>query len=276
SALSDFYNEVVINIISGSIKSQTILISGGELSASNLYSDSYIEYNYTPVIEEPQPNEISLIFQTDKFDNCSDTFFIYEGLRLTGATLTSYSAEHWTDLVTVNSQVVFNLSEYYENYSRLGDPYRVNIPVSILNIGAQNSIYFQTGDSLLNMTNCSMNNSVIYSATVNSTTARMPVVENAEGCNWIIEFEDGTNITNPIPGDYFGAKNCTYTNESNIYDNTDAYDIAVNRILDQLDFDNDGRVLVNLEAEDLEIVVTLVSQVPYMWGPSIMTVEVWR
>ena len=46
--------------------------------------------------------------------------------------------------------------------------------------------------------------------------------------------------------------------------------------MQQLDFENDGRVYVNLDSADLEIIVTVVSQVPYLWGPSLASVEVWR
>ena len=34
--------------------------------------------------------------------------------------------------------------------------------------------------------------------------------------------------------------------------------------------------VVNIDAADLEIIVTIVSGVPYLWGPSIATLEVWR
>jgi hypothetical protein len=43
-----------------------------------------------------------------------------------------------------------------------------------------------------------------------------------------------------------------------------------------LDFDGNGLVDINLNTEDLEVIVTTVEAVPYMWGPSIIEARVWR
>ena len=63
-------------------------------------------------------------------------------------------------------------------------------------------------------------------------------------------------------------------NSTSIFD--DAYDQAVYTIFRQLDVDNDGRLIVSLESEDLEVVVLTVGGLPYMWGPAIMHLEVWQ
>ncbi|MBD3208891.1 hypothetical protein GF367_00545, partial [Candidatus Woesearchaeota archaeon] len=129
-----------------------------------------------------------------------------------------------------------------------------------------------------NTTGCSDNNTLIYTGFINSSTSRSTVVEEAVGCSWTVEFEDGTSQNFTVPDFYAGAKDCAYTNASHDPENytADAYDIAVYTLLEQLDFDDDGRVFVNLVAEDLEIIVSLVSDVPYLWGPAIMGVELWQ
>ncbi|MBN1793144.1 hypothetical protein JW826_05665 [Candidatus Woesearchaeota archaeon] len=280
SALADFYNQVVLNIISATVKSQTIILSGGNLSASNLYGDSYLSYTFVPLVGAPEPNEIGVEMQTVQFGNCNPTVDIPLGIRVMDAKVTSYSGEHWTKLLRVNSNTVFNLSEYSSNYINLGDPYIIQAPANLLTNGP-NTIYIETGDEPINNTGCSPNNTLIYTALVPSTTSRSEVVEKTDGCEWRIQFEDDFFNNKSIPGDYSGAKRCSYT-ESNhtlsdgAYDPVDAYDIAVFNLLKALDFDNNGKVFVNLDAEDIEIVITTISSVPYLWGPSIVKAKVWQ
>lgn len=280
SALSDFYNQVVMNIISATIRSQTVVVSGGNLSASNLYGDSFISYSYTPVTEAPTPNEISVEMQSTQFNNCSATVNLPSGIRIMDAKVTSYSGEHWTRTLAVNSQVVYNLTEYNTNYTTLGDPYLIQAPPYLF-INGSNTIYIDTGDNASNSTGCSKNNSLIYTALVPSSTARSGVVERTEGCNWTIQFEDDTNSTKVIPGNYSGSKKCSYTATNHTladgaYDAEDAYDIAVYSLLKDLDFDDNGKIFVDLDAADIEIVITTVSSVPYLWGPTLIKANVWQ
>jgi hypothetical protein len=175
----------------------------------------------------------------------------------------------------VNGNTVYNLSRYSSDYTRLGDPYTVEIPPGHLGPGT-NQLSLKTGDSPLNTTGCSANNTLIYEAAVNLSTPRSDVVEDAVGCTWTVEFESGSISNFSIPQGYNGSKTCMYTSSSISYDSDDAYDAATHDILDQLDFDDDGRVLVNFVEEDLEVVVTLIRQVPYLWGPAITEVVVWQ
>ena len=96
------------------------------------------------------------------------------------------------------------------------------------------------------------------------------------GCKWTVETKGLGNSIVSIPQNYVGNKTCYYTNSSISYDPDDAYDFAVYQIFKQLDAYNDGRIIVSLAAEDLEVVVLTVSGLPYMWGPSIMKSEVWQ
>ena len=274
SELQAIYKDIAEDVVIASRSAQIIMIEGN-YTPSTLYPDSYIEFNYTPIINAPQSNEISIVFQTPQLNNCNTSINIYQGLRLVEARVTSYSGEHWTDLVAVNNDVVYNLSEFSSNYVILGDPYTVDIPVTSL-INGNNTVTIRTGDSPANSTGCSANNSFIYKAMVNSSIGRLSVVEQAEGCNWVIEFEDGTFLNASFPTTYSGPDNCSYTNTSISYKINDAYDVAVYNLLKSLDFDSNGRVLFNLATEDFEIVVNVVSGIPYMWGPSIIEVRVWQ
>ena len=280
SALSDFYNQVVLNIISATIKSQTIIVSGGSSSASNLYGDSYIQYSFDPIVEAPEPNEIGVEMQTAQFGTCSPTVIIPDGIRIIDAKVTSYSGEHWTKTLIVNSNTVFNLSEYGSNFIYFGDPYILQAPSNLLVNGA-NYLTLETGDEPINSTGCSANNTLIYTALVPSTTSRSEVVEFTDGCSWTIQFEDDTYSNKTIPSTYSGSKKCSYTSANNTlaqgaYSANDAYDIAVYNVLKALDFDGNGKVFVNLDSEDIEIVITTISSVPYMWGPSLVSARAWQ
>lgn len=275
SELQIFYQDVVLNILELSRQSQTILVSSGTPDDSEIFDDSYILINHTSAIANPSQNEIELVFQTQQFDACEINVTINEGLRISDAKVTSYSSQHWTSLVTVDNITVFNLSTYNQNYTRLGDPYIVQIPPHLLTAG-QHQIGIFTGDDSTNTTGCSLNNTLIYTAFINSSTTHTDVVNTAQGCNWLVDFEDEANQTFTVPQAYNGTNNCTFTNTSLNYNQNDAYDIAVYNLLSSLDFDNDHRVFINLNNEDLEIIVTLVNEIPFLWGPALVEIEVWQ
>nr|MCK4930502.1 hypothetical protein [Nanoarchaeota archaeon] len=184
------------------------------------------------------------------------------------------------DTLIIDGTTVYTLSYFSSVYTRLGDPYEVQVPVQLLTNGTH-TLTIETGDSPINRTGCSANNSLIYTALVPSATARSEVVEHIEGCEWNLQFEDDTFSIKPIPGDYSGSKKCSYTEHNytladGAYDPTDAYDVAVYNLLTILDFDDNGKVFVNLDAADIEIVLTTVSSVPYLWGPTLVKARVWQ
>ncbi|RJQ16826.1 hypothetical protein C4573_02055 [Candidatus Woesearchaeota archaeon] len=279
SGLADLYQDIADSILTGfgSVKSQIIVTSGGGFDVSNLYPDSYIEYSYKPLIETPDKNEISIVAESDKFSSCNASIDIPSGIRVIDAKVISYSGEHWTDYAAFNGQQVFNLSLYDNaSYLRLGDPFLVQIPSDLFVSGMLNNISLKTGDDWITNTNCSTNNSLIYTMLVNSSTGRTDLLPSKEGCNWTVESEDMVNNTYIIPLAYNGTKTCSYTNASITYDPDSTYDVAVYKLFQQLDFDSDGRILMNLEQEDLEIKLILVSGLPYQWGPSLIEANIWQ
>ncbi|MFH1400077.1 MAG: vWA domain-containing protein [Nanoarchaeota archaeon] len=274
--LKIIYENISYQILAQVNMSSQTVVSKGTLAPSMIDEASYLEFSYTPYDPEPLPNQISVVFETDKFTgNCSGSYELYQGVTPYDVRLTSYSGPHWTDYAASNGEAIFNLSDFILPYGRLGDPYQVHIPTDTLQVG-MNSIVFTTGDDPVNDTECSLNNSIVYTGFFNSTTSRSVVVESTEGCVWTIEFEDGSSANLSIPVTPQSTKNCSYTSSSISYDVSDAYDVSVFGILQSLDFDDDGRVLLNLDENDLEIVVNLVSQVPYLWGPTLVQVDVWR
>ncbi|MFH1229850.1 MAG: hypothetical protein V1678_05525, partial [Candidatus Aenigmatarchaeota archaeon] len=276
--LSDFYSAVVFNVLNAVERSQALVVEEGTpFPRSVLYADSFISFNYTPIITEPGPKEILVTFETEQFENCTPEIDIYDGLRVVDAQIASFSGEHWTDLVAVDNVSVYNLSLYNTNYSTLGDPFIVDIPSSYLSSGVHN-LNLSIGDAPNQDLNCSPNNTLIYSALINSSIARTDIVPYQAGCNWTIQFEDETfiNVKMPTSG---GHMNCNYTNESHALTeniSNDAYNLAVYTMLNDLDFDDDGKVLLNLAEEDFQIAVTLATNLPYMNGPAMMEIRIWK
>jgi len=280
SGLADIYQDIADSILTGfsSRQSQIIVTTGGNYEKSTLYPDSYIEFEYDPIVEEPEANELSLTFESQKFSSCTPQVDIPSGIRIIDSRITSFSGHRWTDFVGINSHEVFNLSKYNnQSYISLGDPFVIQIPPNLLIPGEINNISIKTGDEPTFNTNCSENNSLQYVGLINASTGRTPVLSGTEGCNWTIESEDGSIIHLKIPQNYEGTKQCNYTNVSiGGFDTQSTYDDAVIQLLRSLDFDNDGRTLINIEEENLEINVILVTGLPYQWGPSIAQARFWR
>jgi hypothetical protein len=275
SDLEEIYRNISEQIrLSANFTAQTLQINGSYI-ASHIMEGSYLDLVFNTTEEEPAQNEILVKFETPEFANCTTELVVPTGLRLTEAVVTSYSGPYWTSYVEVNGKPVFNLSEYNTDFELVGDPFLVTLPLDVLNF-SRNNVSMIIMDNDQNTTNCSDNNTIFYQGVINSSVPRSTVLESAVGCDWSIEFEDGHFLNVTIPTSYVGSKQCNYTNASLYYDPLDSYDVGVYRLLDQLDFDDDRRVFVNIEAADLEIIVTVVTSVPYLWGPTFALLEVWR
>ncbi len=254
---------------------QSVTIQG-DLAPSSIYDDSRIDFKYNPLEKQPDPGKISMVFEEDlSNDSCTSHVNIYPGLDVVEAEITSYSGAHWTDTVIVNGVTAFNLSDYYAPYFRLGDPFSVRIPEGLLNEGL-NTITVETGDSPENRTGCSEHNKFVYTALLPAVTDRTDSLEFADGCSWTVDTITGSVLDIPIPEYYEGGKNCVYNSSFDFgdFNSRDAYDFAMLSLLDQLDPLNEGEIIVDLDASDLEIRLTTVGSIPYMWGPSIAEVEV--
>jgi len=275
--LTDIYKEIGEQILLiANYSSQIISVTGGygELVESILYPDSYIMFNFTPVVEPPSFGEIELVTETEKFDSCVNTVNIPEKIRVTDAKALSYSGPHWTSFLSVNNNMLFNITEYGSDYRGIGDPFVLQIPPNTL-VNGSNQIELQTADNPENLTGCSKNNSMIYTAAIKSSVTYSDVLPEAEGCIWTIETEDSELITASVPHDYSGTNLCNYTSSGISFGEQDSINLAVYELLSNLDFDNNGKININIDEEDLEIEALWVSQVPYLWGPLIVEVRAW-
>jgi hypothetical protein len=274
SSLLEFYQDVAASIVSASRHSQTIEIEGS-LAESILYGDSFLNFTYTPTISLPEFDEIALSFEEKNFKNCTFNISLFKDLRITEAKLTSYSSEHWTDYVRVNNLEVYNLSKYNSDYTILGDPFIVDVPPQILAWG-NNSFYMRTGDIPENSTGCSLNNTLIYTGMLKSSVSYSAVLESADGCSWTIETEDSGFISADVPKSYSGPNTCSFSNAQISYNTSDSIDVAVFQLLSNLDFDDNGKININIEEADLDIQSIFVGNVPSLWGPAVVEIRIWE
>lgn len=276
SQLAEIYEYIGGQIgINANYSAQMISLNGS-LEYTRLFPNSSIEFDFIPLVDPPKFGEISINIASDVFKNCSPKVYLYDDITATDVKLTSYSSQYWTDLVTANGVVVWNLSKYGQKYDDLGDPFIVQIPPNLMVSGAVNNFTIKTGNDPFNNTGCSENNSLlVYRGTIKANVAYTSVLANAEGCNWYVEFDDGSFGNLAVPSDYMGSKECNFTSTSIDYDLNDTIDTAALQLFDQLDFDNDNRSDVNVNQLDMYIGSFLVPEVPSMWGPSVAEVRVW-
>ncbi len=274
--LQEIYRNISYEILD-QIEQYTQSVSArGNLSEAILYPDSYIKVNYEPIYEQPDFEEIAISIEEDKFDSCNPSFDVPNGMRVIDAKVTSYSGHHWTSYLSINNKQVYNISDYLLSYVKLGDPFFVYVPVNNI-VNGTNTLKIETADSPTNKTGCSTNNTIIYTGLVRSSISYADVKPRSEGCKWTIDFEDGSSSTLNVPEYYSGTKTCFYQSGPVFdYDVNDSIDSAAFQLFDNLDYDDDGEIFVNIDQYDLTVNAISVQKIPYPWGPAIAEVRVWK
>lgn len=279
------YRELGKKILEGANLTRQRLEVEGNLTPSVIYDDSFIEYNYEPDVEGAQHGEFPINLQFRDFENCTAKADIPHGVRTTETRITSYSDDYWTHFLTLDNPMlttettIFNLTEFSTNFSMLGDPYSINIHPDLIDVGEENTFNLGVGSRPGNTTSCSPDNSIIYEGMINIVNATTPyssVLPRADGCTWEIETftEEVTSVN--VPSYYTGERKCYYTNSTIEYDKDDSYDNAMYELLNYMDYNNDGRIFLNFEEDDLEINVRSIDQMPYLLGPAVTEVRVWK
>ena len=273
SGLQDIYKDFAADIgnISVAYELQKVAAVG---VASSLYSDSYVQINYTPYVPPVAFGQTLIAIETPR-SNGSVALSINNKIKITEARITSYSQDLWTKDSSVSnagSTVFYNLSTFGKKFELLGDPFVVEIPPPLI-LPGYNNVTVNTGDA--NSAKPSQDNRIIYTIALNITVAGYSgVFQNASGCIWALNFEDGTNGSVKIPKDYNGTEACYYANSS--YNAADAVNSAAFSVLSQLDVDGDGLLDVNLNEQSLAIALVKISKVPSLWGPAIAEVRLWQ
>ena len=283
SQLQLIYANITDQILSFGYEGQTAVDIEG-LTTTYLYPDSYIAFNYTPEVPLEQYGRIPVTIESPRFNNniSQGNFSIPSEVTVYDAKITSYSAEKWTDVASIDNSAYswftfYNLSKLANYYYFLGDPYIVNIPVEYIQTGL-NKLRIKTGIDPENASGGSSQNRVIYTVGVDLTVNASGVFEKAQGCIWFLEYEDETSGSLTAPETYTGTETCYYnsTTDCDADYETDAINNAVCKLFMQMDFDNDGLLFVKVGSDDLSIESNLIANIPYMWGPTLMEVRVWQ
>ena len=281
--LLGIYKDIAREIIHLQYEAQVANVTGN--ISTTLFPDSYIEFNYTPQLLPQEYGRIPLTVETPRFNNniTEGTFYIPNNALLYDAKITSYSSDKWTDKALINYDGnwidFYNLSTYGSIYYLLGDPYIVNIPLDLTGQG-NNQVRIGTGISPWNSTGGSVEDRVVYTIGMDLNVNYTGVFAKAEGCDWTIEFEDGTEEVIPIPSSYAGDEDCIFDETTDCNDppfSDDAINNAVCYLFKQLDFDNTGKLFVKFGPTDLDIeTYSIGKKIPYMWGPTVVEVRVWK
>jgi hypothetical protein len=264
----ELYEEISQDIIEASYSEQTISATEG-FQTTTLYPDSYIEIGQTST-----PTTITGLVLTieDQFDNTSaGTFTIPQDSTAISAKAISYSGPRWTDSVSANENNIFQLNEYGNNYIELGDPYIITIPKQLLQ--ENNTIEISTGLSPANSSEGSEHNKIIYQIQKNSSSYSS-ISPYLSGCIWHIEFEDETNATISVPANYTDGVECYYTSSTQNYDNNDALQEAVYRLLRILDLNLNNKVETKLSENNLEITPNQIEGIPFTWSTEVQ-IRIW-
>jgi len=295
--LMEIYQALAHTIINQSFSGQITMITGN--MSSELFPDSYIEFNFTPELPTLGYREIGVQVETPRFASCQGGFSIPGQFNVSEIKATSYSADYWTDNVSFLSSAtggsylqVFKLSDFGATYQDLGDPFIVQFSPTHTSSNETNSIYISTGAGPFNSSpSCSEDNRVIYTARFAASVSYGPVLPAMEGHNVTVYYDldhdglsDGQSYVSygeDLPGFDPAPVDVSQLDTTN-----NALDEAFMRLLDRLNFivpaGNSGLsgsatnpVDVQL-SEEVSIQTNSLSEVPYMWGPVDMGVALWR
>ncbi len=255
--LEDVYQKVAENLIEAAYQEQTIEATEGLTTV--LYPDSYIEFNYTKTIV---PYGLLTVLEQQFHDNDYGDFIVSNNSQVIEARAVSYSGPRWTDNLKINNASIYNLSHYGSEYTRLGDPYSIQIPTSYIN--EFNTVEISTGTSPSNSTSGSNYNKIIYTLRQNASSYS-EIVALAEGCIWNLEFEDSSASILYVPTNYAGSDNCNYKSTGmNISNDEDAIQLATFSLLSLLDPEGDGMIDVKFTEQNLEISASKITGIPYI------------
>ncbi|RLG18253.1 hypothetical protein DRN67_04355, partial [Candidatus Micrarchaeota archaeon] len=295
--LLEIYESLAHTIINQSFVGQITVITGNV--STILYPDSYLEFHYSPELPTLGYREIEIPIETARFPSCQGSFEIPAQFNVSEIRVTSYSADYWTDNVSVLSSATggtylqtFRLSDFGATYQELGDPFSIQFSPSYVRNNETNSIYVGTGLSPGNASGtCSSNNRAIYTARFMASVPYGPVLSTLAGRNVTVFYDlDHDGISDGVSYVSYGEDLPDYdptpVTVSELDTANNALDEAFIRLLDTLNFiippGNSGisgsstnPVDVQL-SEEVGIQTNSLSDVPYMWGPVDMGVAIWR
>ncbi|MFP4634119.1 MAG: vWA domain-containing protein [Candidatus Aenigmatarchaeota archaeon] len=270
--LEEIYENVTEDMLAARYEEQELEMLEEDVEKMRLSQSSYVRFNYTGGEQNLRHGEIPLSLQSDRFGGDVESpkdgeFWIGEAARPLETRVTSYSDRFWTSLVNISNEKmdenVYNLTRFSKNYEDLGDPYTVQIPVEKTSQG-NNTLFLDTASEPGNFTGGSPDSRVIYTVGVNASVGYGDSFSKYEGGTTTVELATGETYELEVG------------NASDPWDpEEDALDNMVERLLDKLDADGDGKIDVRISEGNIEVDDTMVEEIPYLWGPGMFTLKVW-
>ncbi len=269
--LESIFRNISENILNASFVGQTVETTG-DGSFGRLYPDSVLQLNYSRN-DTMEFGTYSLELSSPRFGGNvtspkNGSFTVPAGATVTDAAVTSYSANFWTDRLSIENasgmdEEVYRLWDYGSDYRDLGDPYAVNIPVDAVQ-GGTNNVSIDTGLSRTQRRGGSPDDRVLYTVAVRGAVGYGDAYGKSEGGTYTFPTVGG-NVTVTVgnASDPWNASN-------------DATDDAAERLIDRLDLDGDGVVDFRLEDGDVAIDALNTGGIEWLWGPATVSLEVWQ
>ena len=276
SNILQIYSQYANNILRMTFTEQTITVLQGNLTTTYLYPDSNIvivpqsstntSFGYEYTIETPP-------FGSGQLGN----FTIPADSTLLSARAVSYSGPKWTTWMDLQNATdttwvnMYNLTMHGYDYTKLGDPYYVEIPIDQVGKGL-NYVRVTIGRSTKDMVVNATYDKVIYSL-LRPATGYSSIAPVANGCIWSLSFADGTNTTMKVPPTYNGTNQCNYATAS--FNNNDAINNAVYSLLQSLDINNDKKIEVKINPQDIQIASTQIAGIPFTYDSEVQ-MRLWK
>lgn len=286
-ALRSIYLNISQAIVNLSYHAQTVEITD-VLANNTLYNDSYIAYEYDPLVPAPQYGEITFDLDGPAFGGAVTSpqpgyFFVPENSTLLSASLLSYSGQYWTDRAAINNTLTggwnqfFRLWDFGANYTLLGDPFEVRIPPSLVEVGGNNSVRLDTAVAPAETKGGSPDDRAAFSISRKAYVGYGDVFPRSAGSTRTIWYDIDQD------GDADGSTQLVIGNGADAWDPaTDSLDDALERLLDGLNFygdsgSDDGSASnpVDVRVDDVRFESGSITRVPGMWGPARLEVRVW-
>ena len=292
--LEKIFSNISKQILELSFIAQELSISG-EYN-SKLYPDSYLEFTHSNLNKTKFAKEVEIKQETKKFNNCTGIFFIPSELDVVGAKTTSYSGNYWTHNVSVKSDrtennwtKIFDLAKYGNDYTKLGDPYMLELNTSYLKSNDTNWVSTQIGLKPGNSSrSCSKYNKVIYTARVEAAVPYGKSFPKRIGHNVTIYYDiDHDGVVDGNSTVSYGTDTDSFVSTPiDVFDlnyTENALDDAFKRLLEKLNFVNTGSsdpagsfnnpIDVGL-SDNIEVQMIGTGGVPFLWGPETINIEV--
>ncbi len=270
--LEEVYSRVSEDILMASYEEQYLEVREGELENVSLDESSHLSFEYDEETGERSSfGRIPMSFESDTFGDevnspKNGSFYVPEGSEPSDVRLISYSSRYWLDRVLYEDggwNYLFRLDSFGDDYESLGAPFRIGVPSKAVSYG-WNNFSVDTGSSWDERAGGSPSSRFVYDLNVDGVSGYGDVFERAEGGCRTVETR-------------FDSFELCVGNQSDEWDpENDAVNDAFERLLDSLDVNDDGLVDFRLDEEDFTFEDSVYDGLSWLWGPSKVSVEVWR